>query len=340
MHSRARRITAFLVIALPALIALALVAGFLGAWHPVFDSFSHFRAHFAVLLAVAGLPGLFIGYWKEAVVAVLLGLAALSTTAIDLPVPGFGASVAEPRPNDTAVYLLMQLNLLWINPTPEKALSEIGRVQPDIVTLEEVSSMWAEKLKLLAPTYPYSVICPRGRRIGGVAILSRRPFTFGTEPTCLLGGSLAIANIDLGGRTLDVATVHLDWPWPYRQSQEVSDLEPLLARLLDNALVAGDFNSVGWSKTLRRVAAAGGLTSIPPVGPTWLHPALPVALRPYIGLPIDHVLWKGNIHIHSAATGADAGSDHAPIVVEFSISGSIPRPPEEADDTVTAKLAP
>lgn len=338
MHSRARRITAFLAIALPALIALALVAGFLGAWHPAFDSFAHFRAHLAVLLALAGLPGLFIGYWKEAIAAVALGVAALSTTAVDMPVPGFGASVAEPRPDDVAIYRLMQLNLLYNNPEPEKALSEIGRVQPDIVTLEEVSATWGERLKLLAPTYPYSVICPAGRRVGGVAIFSRRPFTFGTEPVCLLRGSLAIASVDLGGRTLDVAAVHLAWPWPRPQAQEVAELEAELARLADNALLAGDFNAVGWSQTLKRVAAAGRLTPVPPVGPTWLAYQFPLAFRAYVGLPIDHVLSKGNVHIHAARTGGDAGSDHAPVIVEFSLSGSAPNPPEEADETVTAKL--
>ncbi|HEY4193782.1 MAG TPA: AP endonuclease, partial [Mesorhizobium sp.] len=53
-------------------IAAALVFGFFGALHPALDSFSHLRAHLAVLLALLALALLaFAGFRTEAAVALL-----------------------------------------------------------------------------------------------------------------------------------------------------------------------------------------------------------------------------------------------------------------------------
>lgn len=330
MHAPARRFTRILAIALPTLISIALVAGFLGRWHPALDAFSHFRAHLAVLLALSGLPGLFIGYWKEAAASLVLGLAALSTTAVDLPVPGPGSVAADPLPSDTAIYRLLQLNLKFDHPEPETVLSIIGRTQPDIITLEEVSAMWREKLAAIASNYPYMHRCPRR-----IAVLSRRPFAPGFEPYCRGDGRMGVARINLGGGEIDVAVLHLPWPWPFRQMQLIDEIRPTLGALAPDAILAGDFNAAGWSEAVKRIVAAGRLRHTPPAGPTFLPEQLPGgALRRIVGLPIDRVLVKGGVRVHSVRSG-EAGSDHAFVLVEFSLEK--PEPPQES---ITASLTP
>jgi endonuclease/exonuclease/phosphatase (EEP) superfamily protein YafD len=69
---------------------------------------------------------------------------------------------------------------------------------------------------------------------------------------------------------------------------------------------------------------AGGFVRVPPIGPTWLDHSLPPSLRDYIGLPIDHVLAKGLVQVHSVGKAGDAGSDHAPVLVEFSVAAKAP----------------
>ena len=325
-------------IVVPGLISVPLVLGFLGGWHAAFDSLSHFRGHLAVLLAMAGVLAGIAGSWREAVASVLLAAAALSTTAVDHRLPFLSSAAVAAAPDEPqAVYRLMQMNLRFDNATPELALSAIGRTGPDVITANEVSMMWVRKLELIAAAYPFRVICPSTSRIGGSAILSRRPFSEGTETYCLEDGRIAIATVDFGGRPVRVIAIHLHWPWPFQQHDQVERIAPLLAEAGPQAFVSGDFNAAGWSATARRVAALAQMTPVPPTGATWLDRSLPLALRGFIGLPLDHVLAGSDIRVLSAATGGDTGADHAPIVVEF----SLPEPPalEEPDEaTAMASL--
>ncbi|TIX39650.1 MAG: AP endonuclease, partial [Mesorhizobium sp.] len=76
---------------------------------------------------------------------------------------------------------------------------------------------------------------------------------------------------------------------------------------------------VPWSAAVRRVAALGKLTVMPSAGPTWMYIKLPDVLRRFAGLPIDQVFSKGGVTIHSATRLEETGSDHLPVLVEFSL---------------------
>lgn len=317
------------------LLSIPLVAGFFGAWHPALDSFAHFRVHLAVLMIVVALPLLATSFRWQAVAALAFGVAALSTTSSALTIPGIGPVHAafEPRSEGHPVYKMLQMNLRYDNAYPEKVLQLVGRMQPDVITLEEVSGMWADKLKPLFARYPYRVMCDYPNGVFGVAILSRRPFVEGTQPQCIGSGALAIASVDFGGRTADVAALHLGWPWPFEQSQQVGQLSRNFASIGANALLGGDFNATPWSNTVKRVANAGELTLMPAAGRTWLTFKLPDFMR-FAGLTIDHVMAKGDVTVHSVTMGEDAGSDHRPLLVEFSFRDSASHPEDSESQTV------
>lgn len=327
----------FAALAIAALLSLS----FLGRLHPAFDSVAHFRGHLAVLLGLTAIALVLIGFWKEGVVGLLFAAAALSSVSASFSFPGLTKVHAAFAPKDgtRAVYRLLQMNLRFDNQTPEKVLSLIGRTQPDTITFNEVSTKWLAPLDRLSAAYPHRIVCKGTTRVGGVAILSRRPFETSVPANCFGSGSIAIASIDFGGQMVKVAALHLGWPWPYYQWAQVDDLTGVLGTLGDTAILAGDFNATGWSVAARRVAEAGGLTPVQSIGPTWLHRKLPKALRPFIGLPIDQVLAKGNVIVHSARTQDDAGSDHLPVLVEFSLLAGPPAPDSEAP-TVTVDLSP
>jgi endonuclease/exonuclease/phosphatase (EEP) superfamily protein YafD len=297
-------------------LSIPLVLGFFGAAHPALDSLSHFRIHLAAAVAVAGTLLLFFGGWRlNGVVALSLGLATAVVT-LGLPFNGLRAQ-ASAGGTDMPRYRLLQMNLRFNNPQPEAVLSLIGEVRPDVITLQEVSGMWREKLALLESAYPYKVICQPPSYIGGAAILSRRPFT--GEPRCQVRGALAVASVDFGGETIDVAALHLGWPWPFEQPSQVRNLAPALAGIGNRAILAGDFNATPWSMSVRRVAEAGGMKLTRWVGPSWLDRRLPAWLRRHAGLPIDHVMVKGGVLTDSPQRLPQAGSDHLPVLVEFSL---------------------
>ena len=287
--------------------SVALVAGFFGFLHPAFDSFAHFRVHLAVLMALCALPLLATSFRLQAAVALLFAVAAFVTTSNALPRLWQVQAAYETKPGDQIVYRLLQMNLRFNNPTPKKVLSLIGRTSPDVITLDEVSEMWATELGYITSAYPYRILCPYPNGVFGVALLSKRPFAAGTEPFCERRGAMAIAKVDFAGTGVDVAAIHLSWPWPREQAWQIGELSEPLASLGETAIMAGDCNAVPWSAAVRRVASLGQLTIMPSAGPTWIHIKLPDFLRRFAGLPIDQVFSKGAVVIHSAARLEDTG---------------------------------
>ncbi|MFC3322238.1 endonuclease/exonuclease/phosphatase family protein [Mesorhizobium cantuariense] len=318
--------------------SITLVAGFFGTLHPAFDSFSHFRVHLAVLMALCALPLLATTFRLQAVVALLFAVAAFATTLNTLPSLWPVQAAYEAKNEDRAIYKLLQMNLRYDNPTPKKVLSLIGRTNPDVITLDEVSAMWATELGYISSAYPYRILCPYPNGIFGVALLSRRPFAAGTEAHCERRGAMATAAVDFGGIDVDVAAIHLSWPWPREQYWQIGELREQLSALGETAIMAGDCNAVPWSAAVRRVASLGGLTVMPSAGPTWIHIKLPDFLRRFAGLPIDQVFSKGGVTIHSATRLEDTGSDHLPVMVEFSLRLAQQKP-VDGHETATAAIA-
>ncbi|WP_295813569.1 endonuclease/exonuclease/phosphatase family protein [uncultured Nitratireductor sp.] len=327
--------------ALPAILAIGavlvsvpLVAGYWGRLHPAFDSMGHFRLHLAVLVTLLSAPLVFVKGWRQIGLAgTVLGIAAVSATLLPGHT-GAGAARAEATETSSARYRLLQLNLRYDNATPKRVFSLIGRTKPDVVTLNEVSRMWVKELKFLEATYPYRVICPPPARIGGVAILSRRPFANPAGYACYDRGSMAVATVRLGAETVEIGALHLGWPWPFEQDRQVGRITPVLDRLGGTAILAGDLNAAPWSVTAHRVAEAGRLDLMPGIGPTWMKPIVPEGIRRIVGLPIDNIFAKGRIVPLSVERLQDVGSDHLPVLFEFGI-----RPAPEPAEVIEVKLA-
>ena len=182
-------------------------------------------------------------------------------------------------------------------------------------------------------TYPYHVICKRPIHVGGVAIFSRRPFAGPSTAYCGERSDFALARFDLGGRILDVATMHMGWPWPFEQRWQVDALQRELALIGDTAVIAADLNAVPWSHNARRVENGAGARLLRGIGPTWLDRRMPDWLRPLVGLPIDNAMVKGGVVPLSAGITEGVGSDHRPILVEFALL-----PQEKAPDVLQAEV--
>jgi len=307
----------------PSLISVPLVLGFFGAAHPLFDAFSHFRVHLAVLMAISAVPALLIGLWREGLMSIAFSLTALATVFVPAPAPASDAAVPAPAVEESLPeYRLMQLNLRYDNRRREDVLRLIAREAPDVITLQEASNDWKTRLKTIEARYPYSIFCPSSKRIGGVAILSRRPFAFGTTPQCVGNSLMALARIDFGGRSALVASLHLDWPWPFEQAANVEEIAPFLVRLGGPMILAGDFNAAPWSQTLKDVSASSGTHLIEGLRPSWLINGTMAHAASWIGLPLDHILVSERISTEMIDTLQPVGSDHLPLLLRFAIDGA------------------
>lgn len=250
---------------------------------------------------------------REALVALTFATAMFAST---FAYYGADTGKAHAKTSEYPTYSMIQFNARYDNADPELLIDLLYEQNPDFVTLQEVTPRLSSRLSEIGNAYPYQHICNANRIVGGTAILSRHPWADGTSPACKEKGLLALATIDMDGLPLQVAAVHLYWPWPHQQPAQIKRIAPLLKTPGPFAIVAGDFNAAPWSAAVQQIASASGTRIMSP-GPTWLPPAAPVSLRPIAGLPIDHILINGIDAINAPVRLRDAGSDHLPLLLRF-----------------------
>ncbi|MEM9438209.1 MAG: endonuclease/exonuclease/phosphatase family protein [Pseudomonadota bacterium] len=245
-----------------------LLAGYAGALHPAFDSLAVLRvplacAHVAVLLR------------RPFRLRLTLAMAALALTAL--------LHVYQPllRPAQEAGDItLYQLNLWTDNRAHGQVLRQISDYDPDVITFQEVSDVTAPIFQALKQDYPHQVIC-RSEPLYGVAVLSRLPLGDGA-PRCLGGRGFAALPVQLEDGTGWIVSVHLAWPWPLPQPDQVREMLHRLESAEGPMIIAGDFNHVPWSHIVRNIAQQTGTKILGPNRKTFSVVGLP--------LPIDHVL--------------------------------------------------
>ena len=82
------------------------------------------------------------------------------------------------------------------------------------------------------------------------------------------------------------------------------------------ALLIGDLNTTPWSSHFTQVGSDSGLkNSMKGFG---FQPSWPVN-HCFLRIPLDHVLHSPEITIHNRMIGGEVGSDHFPVIVDFSM---------------------
>lgn len=275
-------------------VALVVVAlGQAGGLHPLGDSLAVLQVP-ALVMAALGLALVRGRPW-------LRGLAGLGVAALILLRM---ADWAWPGPVLQDPVTLYQKNLRFDGVAHAAFLAEIRETAPDLITLQEVSRRNAPLLAALGEGYTILHSCGFSG-VGGTAVLSRFPAVPGTG-VCLPG----MAAIALEGPegTFWLVSVHLHWPWPYRQAEHSAVLLEWLDRLDGPVVIGGDFNMVAWSYRLRAFARASRSVLARPIGVTlW---------RGWVPLPIDHVLASCG---GRRETRPELGSDHKGVLATIAI---------------------
>ncbi|MGU3574787.1 endonuclease/exonuclease/phosphatase family protein [Brucellaceae bacterium C25G] len=314
-----------------------LVLGFFGQAHPALDAFSHLRAHLSAALFLFSFMLVFTSLRREALMLCVFCLLCFGTTLDTVRNQISGVEQQSVVNVEGANYSLVQINLLYNHPEPQQVLQMIGRQNPDIVTYQEASQYWEPWLKILEGRYPYHLMCKDQPNSWGVGILSRRPFTEGAETLCVGDGVLASVQVDLGGEAVRIASLHLSWPWPKTQPEQLNMLEPYLRGMKHPLIIAGDYNAVSWSNTVKRVESASQTNDIGNIGATFMLKQLPMSWVGWLGVQIDHLLVSSDIRVSEAKTIDDAGSDHLPLLLRFNLPIKVPHDKTD-DDKAQASL--
>lgn len=268
------------------LAILGLVGGYLGFLHPLGDSLSVGRGIAAVAVLILAVFASFAGLRMAAFVSMLLAL-----------LTGAQVLLAYSWPGVPGRYTLYQKNMLYRNAELPALEADIRAADAQIVTLQEVSTANEVMLENLKDLYPTRHLCPGGT-VGGQAILTRLEPVTGTA---FCGPNMAALQVVSGEERFWLVSLHLHWPWPYQQAEQVELLLPILDQLEGHVVMAGDFNMVRWANSVTRLAA---IVETRPAGPTF---GSFIGLSRLFPLPIDHVFapQSGKVSARPAL-----GSDH------------------------------
>ena len=287
---------------LAALLSLAALAlGFTGRWHPLGDSLAVFRLP-NILVSTALIFALPKGRY------IIAGLLIILLSAASMGIYYWPQEIEE----DTHLRLY-QKNLLFSASNRAALMADILQTNPDVITLQEVQigEDYAENIAFLdeiSAAYPHSTHCPSAP-IGGVSMFSRWPIL---SAKCLDTRGFGAIKVQAPSGPLWIVSMHLFWPYPHGQADQVQRALKDIKTLKGPKIIAGDFNMVPWSRSVKSIERASDT-----------HIARPIIHSfdlPFIGLPIpiDHVLLPKGAMAKTERRGKK-GSDHYGVLVNFTL---------------------
>lgn len=329
-------------------VSMLAVAALLGIAHPALDFFNHLQPLlFLSTLGALVLASVFISHprWRSFAMA-MAATGFLSSAVIVVPELVSAFTIEVPLPADgRPTYKLMTHNLFGRNYDRQRVAAAIAKEDPDILTLQEY--FWELRQGLhedLLVNYPHFVIC-RGVKRQKIAVYAKFPFELIEGGECAEGKIIrertARIVAKFGGGDVpefSVVTTHLDWPAQIsgyhhgtsvgsgiqgvfaRQRRQFEELADALTKLPGPLLLAADFNATSWSSALDSFEDVSGLTRYTRSMLTYPTQYYIFGWRDTIPfLPLDHVMGRGGIELHEIRAGDPAGSDHRPVIAEFSV---------------------
>jgi endonuclease/exonuclease/phosphatase (EEP) superfamily protein YafD len=295
--------------------ACTVVAFFGGLWWR-FDLTANFRLQYFICLLVALIVFLIGKKWLWAAVAGVFALVNL----LDI-LPAFIRPGKQSEPSAKS-YTVLLANVLSSNKRYEEVRQLIRSTDPDIIAIVEATQAWMKELSLLGEEYPHVVSRPREDNFG-IALFSRIPFQkseiaqIGTA-----GVPTVVARIGVENAELSVIATH---PFPPtrkstsgHRNRQLEELAEYARSVKGPILFVGDLNVAPWSPHFKRLLRRSGLHDSRRgrgIQPTW-QAGFPWFLR----IPLDHVLHSPEITVHRRELGPNIGSDHLPVIVEFSLA--------------------
>lgn len=215
------------------------------------------------------------------------------------------------------------LNLGDAIPSGASAAEVLARLRADLVVLQEVAPHQRAAIEpRLLPLLPHQAW--RAQGLAGKAALSRFPILAERAIESADGAVAQELVLDVRGRSVAVLNVHAS-AWSAglgRWTASARAIERWAERGVagaDLALLAGDLNGMpsaaltGAAFRDAHLEAGNGFGWTFPVAGRYRGLALPPLLR------VDRVWVRGEVRVVACRAGADAGSDHLPVVADFAL---------------------
>ena len=214
---------------------------------------------------------------------------------------------------------VLQVNVLTGNRDATRLLKLIETESPDVILLQETDESWLERLAPLTNRYPVAASEARTDNFGAAAFAKTGKaeilhFHDAEQSPC------ARVVIPTAAGPVTFLGIHPLAPGNREDWQGRNELLGEIARFAAGKprfIVMGDFNTTPYTHGYRAFERVSGLIDAN-LGrlpfPTW-HAGFPFFLR----IPLDHCLYSRDLRAIDLRRGPPTGSDHFPLMFDFSI---------------------
>lgn len=218
---------------------------------------------------------------------------------------------------DKSISILIA-NVLMTNNKFSELIALIDKESADVLILLETNDRWDARLKVLHSTYPYKIACPLDN-LYGMHLFSRLPLDHQETRTVSEDNVPSMrAVIDhRSGKKIALYAVHPAPPSPTENSRSTErDGELFVVGKEANretipTIVAGDFNDVPWSQSIRLFKKLSGLCD-PRIG-RGLYNTFHAKFW-FLKWPLDHLYSTSDFAVREVRRLKSINSDHYPIL--------------------------
>lgn len=324
--------TALATLAIGLIIVSVLPLWWTDRWWVRMWDFPRLQVAGSLLVAGVALGFLKFGRWRWPLLGGIVAALAWQVTHFVVYFPPFPKQVEATQSCPAERQLsLLNANVLMHNRQYGKLLRLVDQRRPDILLLLEPGRDWAEAVEPLHSRYPYRISEPLPNTYG-LILLSGLPMKGRIDHLVQPGVPSVMAHVRLpGGEQVALHAVHPEPPVPGDDSGERDAELVMVGRTVRDegraAIVVGDLNDVGWSRTSRLFRKVAGMAD-PRVG-RGLYPTFH-ANYPLLRWPLDHLFVSPQFELMEIDLLPDIGSDHLPIFFRLCLK----------DDASARKVAP
>ncbi len=307
-----RRLSQWVVL-LTAVISVLTLISFLADYSFVFNTASHFRLQFALGAGCCLL--IFVYLRQKTGVGIALATLIINVWPVLFLYLPHQQTVSAA---DESVKILL-MNVLSSNRDTEAVAEEIGRFEPDVIVLEEITPFWFSALRDLSSEYPHQIHEVREDNFG-IWVLSQQPLS---DKYILHSGPAQLPTATFiythQGKSLRVIATHPMSPgsprgvqWRDKQLQEITERFRTEKDLL---LVVGDLNTTAFAPIFGQLTDRLDLRDsrlgfgLQHSWPAW-------SINPFM-ITLDHCLVSAEVYVAERTVGSYVGSDHLPVFVEI-----------------------
>lgn len=302
---------------LPRLALLGLAGGsvisLLGAEFGAVSILSHFQLYHAAawmvfLMALKLAPQLRGAFWRPNRVMTLGGLFFLGHV---LFIASLWLPAQDPEIESPSEVVIVWFNMMYAEGALRTLEDRLAKDPPDLICIGEISP----RTQLELQGYPFQLRSPKH----DILIASKLPLEHGNLVPVQGGGrEQVVARVVVERRRFRIMALHFRQPVFPSHFTEVRQAKAL-AMEEDQTILVGDLNTTAWAAPFRQLCRDAGLRHGREgrgVMDTWA-----IGSGRWIPLPIDHMLYRGEIALEDFQVMGWTKSDHRPIRGRFLIGG-------------------